>query len=259
VIGCILLSSTGCLRALHPVNPPAAEVCQAVKDLPRCCREHVHIFFLHGLDPLDYANLHGVREYFHSLGFVNTHYGQLYHGPTFTKEIRRIHAADPEARFVLMGFSAGANVARSMVHSLRDEDGIPIDLLVYMGGNTLENTPESRPEGVGKVVHILATGYIWKGTAIDDAENLKHADAWHFGSPTHAATLEVLTRELMVVAANVPYVERDYAAEQPDAPTPRAVVRHTVARLDEANFLKPAMQLRPVDEAVPEAVLTVSP
>jgi hypothetical protein len=42
---------------------------------------------------------------------------------------------------------------------------------------------------------------------MDGAENLEVTDVYHFGSPAHPATVETLTRELAVVASQVPQVE----------------------------------------------------
>src|SRR5438034_10131305 len=85
-------ANAGCLGFLHPVDMPYAkqltEPCQSV---PRCCRDHVYIFMVNGLDPWNYGNLTGVRDYIQELGFNKTYYGQVYHVWWFNAEIRRIH------------------------------------------------------------------------------------------------------------------------------------------------------------------------
>src|SRR5262249_46603769 len=154
----------------------------------------------------------------HHLGFNKTYYGQLYHTCYFRKQVRRIHEEDPEARFVLIGFSFGANMVRTVAQDVK-EDGIDIDLLLYLGGNTLENKPRYRPENALRLVNILAHGYIWNGTQFDDGENLNVEDVWHFGSPTHPRTLEVLTRDLFEIACSVPIIE---PVEPVDKPAPDA-------------------------------------
>jgi hypothetical protein len=172
----------------------------------------VYVFFIHGVDPLDIANLRGVHDYVQSLGFIKTYYGQLYHTPYFVKEIRRLHQEDPDARFALVGFSFGANMVRDMAQAVKS-DGVSIDLMVYLGGNTLENRPDDKPENVVSLVNILATGWVWNGDHIDGAANVSYDDVWHFGSPSHLHTLKTLAEELATVAARVPIVE----AGQPDA------------------------------------------
>jgi hypothetical protein len=201
------------------------------------------VFFVHGMDPFDFANLEGVCEYVQALGFIKTHYGQLYHTWHFEKELRRIHQEDPEARFALVGFSFGANMVRDLANAVKD-DGIHIDLLVYLGGNTLEDTPPNRPEHVARIVNILAHGWIWHGASLEHAENLQYTDVWHFGSPTHPVTLEVLARELALVAQRVSVVEEVIPVPPHKAPKPHplkapAPPPQAAAKPHEWDFLKP--------------------
>lgn len=202
-----LAAAPGCLSFIHPVASASPEKAAASEALPNACRNHVHVFFVHGLDPLDAANLSGVSAYVNSLGYLKTHYGQLYHTWQFRDEIRVIHHEDPDARFVLVGFSFGANMVRNICQAVK-EDGITVDLLVYLGGNTLSDCPRDKPENVTHIVNILATGCIWNGDHLDGADNMHYTDVWHFGSPSHLHTLDVLAEELPAVAARVPYVVR---------------------------------------------------
>jgi hypothetical protein len=182
------------------------------------------------MDPLDYANMEGVRDYVQELGFRKTYFGQVYHAWKFEKEMHRIHVEDPDARFVLIGFSFGANMVRSLANSARD-DGIPIDLLVYFGGNTLKNEAYDQPENAARVVNILASGAVWNGAWMDRAENIHETDVYHFGSPSHPYSVELLTRELAEVASHVAVVE--------DGPPP-------LPAEGEWDFLKPVSRLKPV-------------
>lgn len=259
VLGILSLVHTGCLRWLHPVRPLDLHECLT---LPKGCNRHVYIFFVHGLDPLDFCNLKGVCRYCQDLGYTQTYYGQLYHVPRFVKEIRRIHECDPFARFVLVGFSAGANQVRNMANRLGQE-GITIDLLVYMGGNTLKNEPRSRPANALRILHILGTGYIWKGEPISGVENIHHPDAWHFGTPTHRGTLQRLAQELAVVACRVPVGP---AVPHEELPLPKTTSRKISNGWD---FLRPALSLdvprsttdgqaRAGGDSVPERVTALS-
>src|SRR6266851_2758689 len=201
-----LLCGPGCQSCFHAIEQPVKEHVVCRDCLSSCGRNHVYIFFIHGLDPLDCSNLGGVRDYVQSLGFIKTYYGQLYHKAYFEKEVRRIHREDPDAHFVLIGFSFGANMARDLTRAVKS-DGVFIDLLVYLGGNTLENRPEDKPENAGHIVNILATGWIWNGDHLDGATNLNYDDVWHFGSPAHMKTLQVLADELAAIAGRVPVAE----------------------------------------------------
>jgi hypothetical protein len=239
-----LATSSGCLSFVHSLDAPPKEQLEPGELIPAICRNHVHVFLIHGMDPLDLANLAGLTEYIQQLGYISTHYGQLYHLWEFKTELRRVHEKDPQARFVLLGFSFGANFVRDLANSVKD-DGIIIDLLVYFGGNTLENTQETQPEHVLHVVNILATGCIWNGTTMDRADNIHYDNVWHFGSPTHAKSRALLSRELAVVARRVPYVEKAPPPPPPEleeAPRPRPYKAHKVQQTTPAapewNFLE---------------------
>jgi hypothetical protein len=240
-----LAGVSGCMGFLHPVEtPPPAQV-EPCQTLPKCCRDHVYVFLLNGLDPFNYANLTGLRDYLNHLGVAKTYYGQIYHFWSFTHEIRRIHKEDPEARFVLIGFSVGVNLADGVARSVQ-ADGIHIDLLVYLSGNhPVMPMPGGRPDNVDRVVNILAAGVMNGRGQRDWAENVRLASTMHFGSPTHPMTLERLAQELTAVAATVPVTEWLPPAPPPSAeqaPTPRPV-KPRPARPEGWDFLKPVAQL----------------
>jgi hypothetical protein len=226
---------------LNPVGPPTKEHLSQSAYVPQAARSHVHIFFIHGMDPFDWANLSGVRDYLQGLGYIKTHYGQIYHVWQFEKEMRQVHKEDPDARFVVIGFSFGANTACKVANDVA-ADGIAIDLLVYLGGNTLKDCPEDKPANAVHIVNILATGFIWNGDHLEGADNLSYGDVWHFGSPTHLKTLDVLARELCTVAARVPVVLNEAPPWHPweEAPTPRPIVPQKAGPRDEWDFLEPA-------------------
>jgi hypothetical protein len=202
----LLLALSGCMGFLHPVQP-AGEYSMSLYEFSACTKEHVHIFLLNGLDPCSLGNMTGVRDYCHQLGFRNTYYGQFFHSWSFARKMKQIQAEDPQARFVVFGFSAGAITSRSMVNDLQNS-GITIDLLMYVGGATLQNEPRNRPANALKVVHIRGGEVFFRGAAIDGAENVKLTDIWHYGSPAHPETIRILTRELNEVVARAPAMQR---------------------------------------------------
>ncbi|HZT81346.1 MAG TPA: hypothetical protein VFA26_14045 [Gemmataceae bacterium] len=203
VVAAGLAAGPGCMCMIHPIDRASPEVLEPCRAAPKGAREHVYVFFVHGMDPLDCANLTGVRDYVQSLGFTKTYYGQLFHTWHFEGEIKKVKEKDPDARIVLIGFSFGANMVCHLANAAK-KDGIPIDLMVYLGGNTMKNEPHDQPENVHRMINILAQGCIWNGDTLERAENIQVTGVWHFGSPTHPYTLEVLARELAAVAASVP-------------------------------------------------------
>jgi hypothetical protein len=244
-LGVLLLSGSGCISYIHSVSAPPAQLLEPCQGVPRSARDHVYIFFVHGMDPMNLANLTGVRDYVQMLGFQKTYYGQLYHVYRFKKDIRRIHDEDPEAHFVLVGFSFGANMVRDLALSA-GEAGITIDLLVYCGGNTLQNSDHDQPENVLRIINVLAKGAIWNGAKMDRADNIDVPDVLHFGSPTHPRTLEALAANLAQVAAEVPVPptnDKPFAGLD-QAPTPRPVMPRAEARSPDWQFLRPVSRLR---------------
>ena len=250
-----LLAASGCLCFVHPIDPACPELTEPCRMLPKCARDHVHVLFVHGMDPVDCANLSGVRDYVQALGFQKTYYGQLYHVWQFKKLVRDIHQHDCDSRFVLVGFSFGANMVRTVAQAA-GEDGIPIDLLIYLGGNTMKNTPKDQPENVERIVNILAQGCIWNGDTLDQAENVQIKGRWHFGSPSHPFTLQVLAQDLAEIASSVLVpvpAQREMPAWDEPAPRPRKLESRKPAARDEWDFLKPVSHLgeQPYPEPAP--------
>ncbi len=130
---------------------------------------------------------------------------------------------------MLVGFSFGANAVRYLANSVRD-DHIPIDLLVYFGGNTLNNEAYDQPDNAVRIVNVLASGAIWNGAWMDRAENIHETDVFHFGSPSHPYSIETLARELAVVAGHVEVVD-----DGPPPPPPAT---------GQWDFLKPVAHLK---------------
>ena len=244
--GWLLAASTlsgGCLSFCHPTGEPSREQIAACNSVPPCCRNHVYVFFVNGIDPLACANLCGVRSYVQSLGFIKAYYGQFYHAGAFAKEIRRLHHDDPNARFVLVGYSYGANKVEELSHALRP-DGIVVDLIVCLGDASARKT-----DNVGRVIHVQATGWGESGSCPNDGYHVTCADVSAFGSAAHQNTLEMLAHELTMVAALVP-IDDPHAPVLPEPiPVPRPAMPPASAAMDEWDFLK----LRPPSAELPTA------
>jgi hypothetical protein len=139
------------------------------------------------------------------LGFRNSHCGQSWQAAAFGEQICDIRRRDPAARFVVVGFSAGANRARDIAQELKGQ-GVRIDVLVYLGADTIENVPASRPDNVGQIVNITGHGYLprggdlfYNGSDIDGAQN-QRLDARHMLLPTRPETVQTLATQLLAVA-----------------------------------------------------------
>lgn len=157
---------------------------------------HVYIYFIHGLDPCDAANLRGVEQTCHDWGFTNTVYVTMTQSDEVISHVVCTKARDPQARIVIYGYSAGADIARRVTNKLHDRDGIDVDLLFYVSGIILIDTKSARPEYVGKIIHILDGGKVIPGMKLSGAENYRFSDIWHFATPMDPRTLAILEHEL---------------------------------------------------------------
>lgn len=202
-----LVTNFGIGTLLHPVEEPEhVPLPSCYQNGPcHCCKERVHVFAINGLNPLCLGNFNGLCTYLRKQGFEHTHFGQLYGSCWFTDEIRHIRSTDPDARIVLIGFSLGANYVKCMANHLNKE-GIKVDLLVYLVGDFVFNTPSSHPPNVVRVVNIRAKGLVLtggdlmcNGADIDGACNHR-LSCRHILVPSRRETLALLMEELLTLA-----------------------------------------------------------
>ena len=218
------------LGFFHPLQVPGQPIRAECAAIPAADRDHVYIFFINGADPFYVGNLNGLCAYVKSLGFNQCEVGQMYATRSFYRKITRIKASDPEAKFVVFGYSLGANLAVMLTHWLKD-DGINVDLLVYLGADMVYPGERARPDNAMRIMNIMGHGSIWFGGDLfirdidmDGAQNL-HLDAGHFSLPSQAETITTLVQEIVSVAnrpAGMPPPEN-----APPAPAIRAKAEET--------------------------------
>jgi hypothetical protein len=163
----------------------------------------------------------------------------MWHTAGFEDTIRTIYAQDHDARFVLIGFSLGANCIRALANHLHEDGDVPVDLMMYLGGNTLKDDAHSQPPNVKRFVNVLAWGFIWNGAEMGQADNVHVEDVWHFGSPTHPETLQRLSAALAEVGSAVHFIQPPPPPVLHPEPTPRPVAATARVAADEWDFLRP--------------------
>jgi hypothetical protein len=202
-----LVTNFGLGTILHPIEKPQTisypRCCQGQPF--DCCKDHVYIFGVNGLNILCSGNFNGLLSYLRSEGFTNTHFAQLYGTSWIADEIRTIRRSDSQARIVLIGFSWGANSVRSIANDL-NRDGTPVDLLVYLVGDLIRDTPESKPCNVRRIVNIRGHGLIllggdlfFNGEDMDGSRNFT-LKCRHILAPSRRETVELLLEELLALA-----------------------------------------------------------
>jgi hypothetical protein len=247
--GWALANGTGCVSCLNPIPdlpPEATEPCLA---LPQPCRSQVYVFLIDGFDPLHCGNLPGVRGCLTGLGFIKTYHGYCYHKGYFLKEMLRIHAESPEARFAVVGFDYGAGPARELAaDAVRSE--VPVDLLVYLGGCGLKDLPADEAPA-GRVVNLHCDPVFGEPDVVPAAHNQGVGGMNHWAVPTRQEALERLTQELCMIAETVPLYAPPTVPLPPQfesAPTPRPVPAIDPIARDDWDFLKPGYRARPVEQ-----------
>jgi hypothetical protein len=192
----------GNLSRVHPLEKPKPHVEQLGASVSQETKDHTYLFFINGLDPYYLANFRGQCQYMKTLGYNNAYCGQMSHTDLFRQMIKQIRKDDPRAQVVVIGYSTGANCARTLANHLKD-DGVAIDLLVYLGGDTIKDGERSRPENVGRIVNVCGHGMILlgydlfvRGDEIKGASNHR-LNARHFLLPTRAEAAELLVRSVV--------------------------------------------------------------
>ena len=201
-----LVEGYGLGHVFHPLVKPTSVVIHHRTD-ERSGKDQVYIFAINGADPLCVGNLDGLCDYLREQGYTHTYFAQPYTRYWFANEISDVRRQDPEAKIVVIGYSWGCNEARSMVNRL-NKDGIPVELLVYLGGDFIWNTRESSPPNVRRIVNVRGHGLLLLAGLVDGA-NLEGArnewiDSRHIELPSRRQTLELLTDELNNLAGATP-------------------------------------------------------
>jgi hypothetical protein len=192
---------------LHPLRNETSNLAEQAQAIPACQRDQVHVFLINGIDPLYFGNLNGLAAYYRSIGFVNTSCWQFPLTCEVGKRITEIRQQCSEARIVVLGYSMGANCARALAQKL-GRDGIYLDRLIYLGGDTIFDGPTSCPASAGRVLNItchgcIAFGYdlFCNGDDIQGAINVR-LQCRHILLPSRAETIEMVGSELIAVAAD---------------------------------------------------------
>jgi hypothetical protein len=194
VVGVVsLVTALGRTRAEEP-PPPAASGNPKVGQAGAGTR----VYILDGVNPLGMARVNRLADQLRGAGFRNTSVGGWYSSAAFEREIRATHAADPSARFAVIGYSAGTYSARNLASRLV-RTGVPVAVLGYVGGDYLRDTPDTRVPGVGRVVNVTGDGYLltgrnlmYNGTDVSGATNVHLNGTSHYSLPTNPRTFSAL-------------------------------------------------------------------
>jgi hypothetical protein len=166
------------------------------------------VYVLDGFDPTGLAGTGRLAERLRRAGFPRVEVGGWYSAGSFEQDIRAAHAADPTARFAVVGYSFGTYPARGLANRLI-RSGVPVAVVAYVGGDYLSDTPATQAPGAGRVVNVTGDGYLltgrnlfYNGTEVTGATNVRLTGTWHYGLPTHPSTFAALYAALAADGGN---------------------------------------------------------
>jgi hypothetical protein len=197
LLAVLVLLTPGAARRAH-ASPPCAAGAE-------CCdgRDQVHVYVLGGIDPFGWADLPRFIATIRSWGYRHVSLAGYGQARRFERDIRRVHAANPHARFAIIGLSAGAVTGQWLTWRLLG-DGVPVALLVYLDGKWVSRSwPAERVAPPPRTVNVIAPCYLRCAPVLPWARNLWTCEGWHFYSANSPRTLAVLHEELAAVAASV--------------------------------------------------------
>ncbi len=229
---------TGCFA--FRTLPPELErpLWRPADEIPPEQKNCVYTFVFGTLDVFDHGNPASLRDHLTHLGFVKTYYGQSPHLSYFAAKLREIAAACPQARFAVIGYDAGAAAAADLAAEARMA-GVSVDLLVFV-------EPHSLPGGCDEslaahVVTIHGDGDLF-GVAPACGEVVPIENTHRSAVPNHCVTIEVLERELTLIAMGVaipPRVDPPKVPLVDPFPAPRKTARRVLPLPAEWRFLEP--------------------
>jgi pimeloyl-ACP methyl ester carboxylesterase len=197
----ILLISSGCLASLNPVQPLPPDVLARCQGLSDSCREHVHVIVINGFDPSQITNAVGLAHFLKTSGFPNVYYTTQWTSLKYVKRIRDIKAADPNARIAVIGYSMGVCLARKLAQRSK-EQGITIDLLVYLDAFAVNHRPEHTSADAARIVNLITVPRlgIFGSEPLAGAQNYQFLDVRHVKVPTESRIVERVIEELIALA-----------------------------------------------------------
>lgn len=199
VLACLLPAALHQSPQALPSAQPRTTVGTVVAE--SCPPGRIHVFMINGLDPLFLGGMHELCDLVRASGFSNTECHRFSQSFGLTQQILAIRETEPSARFAVIGFSGGSHRARTIVNQLGDR-GVEVNLLAYIGGDFICNTPKSRPWNARHVLNVTARGFLFSGgdlfrntEQIDGAVNC-HLDVMHLQAPRDPRMRSLLIDQL---------------------------------------------------------------
>jgi hypothetical protein len=193
-----LFGAVGTASAVQAQAPAASGPSTPVPiaPAPACTPEQLHIFIIHGWDPLDLAQLKKMTCCIREWGFPNVCLKKCHERKSLVADVAAIRAGNPCAQFAFIGYSAGANVARDAAIELHENCGIDVRLVVFLSGNLLGWGKSNSLPFVERVIHVRSWDDCLLAPKICRAEMHTVYRSWHYSAPHHPTTVCVIQEAL---------------------------------------------------------------
>jgi hypothetical protein len=253
VLAAGLCAGPGCLCLNpKPIDLPP-ECTSACGHVPCACRGKVYVFLLSGFDLFDTDRVADFRAALIRAGFTKVYNGQFYHDTYFASEMHRVALQEPDSRFVLVGFSLGADEAVSLAESV-SRYNIPITLLASVDPYWWSPAPAQMPRNVQQVMNVHGEPLFVAGR-MSAGTDVQIPDTFPANITAHPLTVEHLARSLADIAGTLPRPEPLPSLPVIETtPTPRPVANRRELPADAWDFLRPVANLKSLTPTEPAAI-----
>jgi hypothetical protein len=202
LLSILVVASGCCFSSFNPVQPPPPDVIARCEGLNHSCLEHVHVVVINGFDPSQITNAVGLAHYLETSGFPHIYYSTQWASYKYLERIREIKAADPSARIAVIGYSMGVCCARKLAQRSK-EQGITVDLLVYMDAFAANHSPEHAATDAKRIVNIITVPRlgIFGSEPLAGAQNYQFLDVRHVNVPTDSLIVQRVLEELVALTS----------------------------------------------------------
>lgn len=164
-------------------------------------RQSVYAFLMNGADVLEVGDFATLPHALSCAGYPKAYYGQSFDGDWFEREMHRIHAEEPDARFILVGYGSAAGPTRDL-GSCVSQAGLPLDAVVYL--DPIEWFSATASKTPFRTVTIRS--HHWRaGPRVPcTAPGVLISDTGHLTLPSNRTTLQVIVELMTESALRVP-------------------------------------------------------
>ncbi|HKB05502.1 MAG TPA: hypothetical protein VKD90_24975 [Gemmataceae bacterium] len=231
-------AAVGC----HHFTPCPCDKCylRPVDEIPDQSKNCIYIFLIDHGGLFESSDLPELRRHLLHIGFVKTYYGSVHHAGDMMVEMGTIAAERPGARFVVIGYGAGADAARELA-GFGETTGTPVEVAIYLEPKSGEVWAETG--GALSTITVRAADLVPAGPCPEGVKKAKKSAV-----ATHPETLEIIERELALVGMTIPPPVRPepkkvYLVEP--MPPPREREPHPKPLPPDWQFLRPRHPLAP--------------